>query len=143
MSTAQPRRPAGVPAGDQFSTKDQPAPGYTLDDDATINGRPVEPEVTTSISGARVEYYRNGRLQDPDDGRPANVSYRTDGTVEHEEHYRNGRLQNPGDGRPAVVEYHTDGTVKLAVHWQQGSGRANRRLSSVPRMTDFSAPPPK
>jgi len=48
MSTAQPRRPAGVPTGGQFSTKDQPAPGYTLDDGpgpATIDGLPVEPEI--------------------------------------------------------------------------------------------------
>lgn len=32
MSTAQPRRPAGIPAGGQFATKSQPTPGYDLDD---------------------------------------------------------------------------------------------------------------
>jgi len=126
MSTAQPRRPAGVPTGDQFSTKAQPAPGYTLDADdspgqATIDGRPVEPVVEIQGDGGRTEsYYRGSQRHDPDDGRPAFVGYDPDGTVWSEEHYHNGRHHDTDDGRPAVVDYYPDGTVRYEEHYRDG-----------------------
>jgi len=125
MSSTQPRRPAGVPTGGQFTAKTQPAPGYTLDDDgpgpATIDGQPVEPEISALGDGGRAEYYlRNGRLQDPDDGRPAEVNYRPDGSVAVESHYRDGLLHDPGDGRPAYVWYRQDGTVAKEEHRRAG-----------------------
>jgi len=126
MSATQPRRPAGVPTGGQFASKSQPAPGYTLDADdspgqATIDGRPVEPETEVFGDGSRIERYRrDGRLHDPDDGRPAVVVYRTNGIVEYEEHYRNGRRHDPDDGRPAFVYYYPDGTVEREEHCRNG-----------------------
>jgi len=124
MSNYQPRRPAGVPTGGQFASKSQPAPGYTLDADyspgqATIDGRPVEPDVAAVGGGWRVEsYYHDGRYHDPDDGRPAVVWYRPGGTVRYEGHYRDGLRHDPDDGRPAVVGYYPDGTVKYEEHFR-------------------------
>jgi len=129
MSATQPRRPAGVPTGGQFASKSQPAPGFTLDADdspgqATINGRPVEPEIKVFGDGSRIEaYYRDGRRHDPDDGRPALVGYHPDGTVERETHYRNGQLHDPDDGRPAMARYRPDGTVLAEEHWYEGQLR--------------------
>jgi len=126
MSTTQPRRPAGVPTGGQFASKSQPAPGYTLDDDdspgqATIDGRPVEPEISVLSNGERIERYSwNGLTHDPDDGRPAVASFSSDGAVEYEFHYRAARLHDPADGRPAVVVYRSDGTVEREEHWYEG-----------------------
>jgi len=126
MSTAQPRRPAGVPTGGQFASKSQPAPGYTLDADdspgqATIDGRPVEPEIKVFGDGSRIEsYYRDDQRHDPDDGRPAVVSYYSDGTVKAESHYRDGQLHDSVDGCPAVVAYRPDGTVDYEEHWEHG-----------------------
>jgi len=106
--------------------QDPAGPGYTLDDDdspgqATIAGRPVEPDVAAVGGGWRVEsYYRNGLRHDPDDGRPAVVWYRPDGTVWSEEHHRDGLRHDPDDGRPAVVGYHPDGTVEYEYHYSDG-----------------------
>jgi len=126
MSNYQPRRPAGVPTGGQFASKSQPAPGYTLDADdspgqATIDGRPIEPEVEGLSDGSRRETYRrNDRPHDPDDGRPAVVGYYPDGTVKYESHYRDDRPHDPDDGRPASVGYYPDGTVKYEYHYSDG-----------------------
>jgi len=124
MSSYQPRRPAGVPTGGQFASKSQPDPGYTLDADdspgqATIDGRPVEPEIKVFGDGSRVEVYRRGgQLHDPDDGRPAIAAYYPDGTAEYEEHFRGDQLHDPDDGRPAVVGYYPDGTVVWEEHFR-------------------------
>lgn len=47
------------------------------------------PNVTRSVFAE--EHYRNGRLQDPDDGRPAMRVYHSDGSVKGEWHYHNGQ----------------------------------------------------
>ena len=122
MNAHQPRRPAGIPAGGQFATKSQPAPGYDLDEDvATIDGRPVEPDITLMGSGLRIERYsRDGRSHDPDDGRPAVVSYGLEGAVKSERHYRDGQLHDPADGRPAALWYRPDGTVEFEGHYRDG-----------------------
>jgi len=124
MSSAQPRRPAGVPTGGQFASKSQPAPGYTLDADdspgqATINGRPVEAVVKVFGDGGRIDsYYRDGQLHDPDDGRPASVYYYPDGTVRSGTHYRYDQAHDPDDGRPAAVDYYPDGAVRYESHYR-------------------------
>lgn len=142
MNAHQPRRPAGIPAGGQFATKSQPAPGYDLEAGpaadveraasavrsgrrelgaATVDGRPVEPEILVLGDGTRIErYYRDGSLHDPDDGRPAVAWARAGGTVAREVHYRDGRLHDPAGGRPADVFYRPDGSVEREAHYRDG-----------------------
>lgn len=113
MTTSQPRKPAGTPTGGQFAPPNRPRPNLELEPPATIDGRPVEPEITPLSNGKRIETYScDGQIQDPDDGRPAVVSYRRDGTVERETHYRDGQVQDPDDRSPAVVWRYPDGTVE-------------------------------
>lgn len=121
MNVHQARRSAGAPTGGQLAGKTQPAAGYNLEPDpVTIDGRPVEPEVTVMRSGGRRSelYYREGQLHDPDDVRPAALWSRSDGSVESEAPYRDGRRHDPDDARPAVVLYRADGTVVSDYHFR-------------------------
>jgi len=142
MSTAQPRRPAGAPTGGQFAGMTRPEPGYDLEAGpaadveraasgvrsgrrelgaATVDGRPVEPEILVLGDGTRIErYYRDGSLHDPDDGRPAVAWARAGGTVAREVHYRDRRLHDPAGGRPADVFYRPDGSVEREAHYRDG-----------------------
>jgi len=140
MSSYQPRRPAGAPTGGQFATKTCPEPGYALTDDgpgpATIDGRPAEHKVSALGDGGRTEwYFRDGHLQDPDDGRPAVVSYYPDGTVRSEDHFRDDKRHDPADGRPAAVWYRQDGTVAREDHYR--AGRAQDPDDGRPAVTRY------